>query len=207
MTLDEARDAVAEVMPKLRDEIRYTLVHNGKTYQITADDFAVEFDVESALLDALDHKNTPVTTGESAADTQSAATEFFIPYAIDTSPVIDRLRTIAAELKTEPVDAAFEPDPESVFVKSPDAEGSERFKFTEDADGITVDVDKLYELIHTKASEHEFGTIEIPVIATPASVTVESLKANLVLRGRFSTSYAKSTANPTASTIWSKRPR
>ncbi len=74
------------------------------------------------------------------------------------------------------------------------AEGR-HFRYVEDQDGVVVNEAVLLQSLTDMAAEKTFSDVEIPVEYTPASVTLEQLQGQLVLRSSAYTSFAKSPYN------------
>lgn len=106
---------------------------------------------------------------------------------LQESSLSSKLADITAEVNTAPVEPHCEYNPDTP---------SSPFTYLEGSDGYSVDSDALAALVEEAVSGGSYtATLEIPVVTTPPTASLEDLKANTSLISSFSTKFNTDSKN------------
>lgn len=173
-SLDELKAEVADIAASGKDfSIDYTLDPTPVTTRIEQIAAELNSDPVNASLKSHVSQATAEELG-SATATQTPETAETVETSVQASPAPDQEQTTQVEQET--------------IING-------QFVYLKEKEGVAVDQDALYQSIASMAAEKQFGAIAIPVVNTPAEITVDSLSQTLTLRGSFSTSFGHSPYN------------
>gem|GEM_PF-468568 len=167
-----------------------TLTYNGQNVRtITASDLSMSVEVD-VVLDEAWAKGHTGTLEERRTEMQQLLENPYRGYTAnpsgDTSVIDDILKSLESEVYRAPRDAS---------IASFDPSLTYPFTFQEEVIGRSLDTASLKEEIYHRLSEMESGEIELNIITTQPSVTVETIKEEKVaLRGSGTTPIAHSSA-------------
>jgi hypothetical protein len=196
LTAGEAEQALAPVIADMRDKFSLTLKYEDYVRNLDADNIGLVFNTDEILIEAIleARQGDLESLREEIADIKQNGREFKIEYAPDPDSLREVIKEISGELNQLPSDASFAINPEIVTrgtdLKAENLSGADRFVYSKAKDGIKLDEEKLFEEIVKSAKAYDLGEIVIPIVKVPASVTADTLKKALVLRGSFHTSFA-----------------
>jgi len=187
MTMAEARTALETAMKDKLAGMDVTVMFEDKvsgTFKVTDD--MVTSDLESVLQQAM---NVGRTGEESNLKTYieelpNNPVKLTTTLTVDASSKETEVKALADSLTVAPVDAAF------VNFDATKPEG-ERFTFSEDQPGLTVDPEKLWADVKKELENREDGIVEAVGTETPASVTLEDVQANYTQICSFSSNLTK----------------
>ena len=186
MTKEEAQKAIANAQQEKLSSISLMLQYNGYTWIITGDDLNASFNTEEVLSKALQAKRQEEKSPDGKTDTvitQPYETEYALQ--LNAAKVQAMLDNAAQILNAVPRDATA----------TPDISLAEKFKFTEEVKGRSVDTVTLMSLINQQVETKNFNTITIPVTDVPPNITLAEVKANLTKRTTYHTSFNHSPYN------------
>lgn len=186
-TIEEARYALAAVENSLVNDMQFQIDSPEKSITLTHADFAIYFDTQTVLEQALllGNMGSRSERAEEQAQLLENPRHFNISYTVDVSPAADKVQALSLGVDKAPVDASVEMDMS--------VEGW--FRYTEGINGQTLDVDALLTALKERANAGEYGKIELPVRADEPQVTVAMLQASLTHRAKAETSFRKSPYN------------
>jgi hypothetical protein len=209
MSVAQAKEALKPVEQDLAKDVNFTFLVNGKTYEADASCFDITYTTDEVLntaisvarqgdLDALEAMLDDIKTNGRA---------FSIEYTAKPNEQMNTVLTaIAADENVAPTDATFAVKQLPINEANGDQDARDlglpedgsvtdlrdlRFDFTEGIPGRGVDTKAALQTITERAEAHQFGQIELPLTEIPPTVTIATLKENLVLRASSSTSFAK----------------
>ncbi|MBQ4061743.1 MAG: VanW family protein [Christensenellaceae bacterium] len=171
-------------------------------YIITKKDVTMTFNTMEVLEEALNLAKNIEKYDDMVAEVENIAAtgrKFETEYTVDTAAAERMIEAIAADCKTEPIDASFKFNIEAFTVeddkKDENAPEPEKIIYIDELRGMEIDVDMLKMLVADKASVYDFSGIEMPFKEIQADVTIEEIKGQVSLRGTATTEFKKSSSN------------
>ncbi len=208
MTINEAKIALADVESGLVSDLRFSLKYNDETTEVGAGSFSVLYNTDEVLAEAMSLAREGELDELDAEidDIRANGRSYTITYTLDEQSVMDYVAVFSDHIDTDPTPASFTvhqleintttnaPDARNIGL-SADATDTDlrdlRFDFVEAVDGYGVNREELVALIMERCDARDFGEIEVPLAPIESDVTIETIKAELVLRASASTSFAK----------------
>lgn len=209
MSLEAAREALKSAEQALTADVGFTFRAGNATYAADTSCFDISYNTEEVLTQAIGiAREGDLETLEAVLeDIKTNGRAFDIDYTAVPNAGIDALlSTIAAATNVAPTDATFSVrvlptnpangDQDARDLGLP-ADGSVtdlrdlRFDFVEGVPGQGVDAEAALNTVKERTAARQFGEIELPLTAIEPTVTIATLKENLVLRASASTSFAK----------------
>lgn len=192
LTSEQASNMIATILNEKRNEVEIELKHGDKSWKFEGKDFEVNPDIlpiiESAYQYGRDGSFAQKLSTAKKIQSQGFNVEISYKYVLagldqKIDEVIDQINTPATE-------------PQVVF----NPNNKDMFEVSAPQNGVEVDREKLFEKIDEEFMKSSKIVVEIPTNVVAPEKTVEDVKANLVLRSKFSTSY-KSSINDRKSNI------
>ncbi|NLO81473.1 MAG: hypothetical protein GX094_00175 [Clostridiales bacterium] len=187
MSVEEAKQVLAERARESLEKIRFELIHNDKRWELTYKDVGAYIDWDKKISQAygiaregeLEERYNRVM--EIAANGIRLKTSLFY----NMSLVKSKLEAIAQEINYDPVDAdiKFYPDREN------------KFEIIEEKPGLKLDVESLYSDLVEKMKNEEYCQVVLSPEDVPAKITKAHLQKATYRIAQFSTSVATSTAD------------
>lgn len=212
MSPADARAALAAVEQGIKDGIFFNFKCDGKSYLADSGYFDISFNTEKVLEQALSLARSGDLASLKAEleNIKAQGRSYELEYAVEPARVEDFIHTFADSLTTPPVPASVSvkalPINENTKAQSAvnialPADGSIKdkrdlfFDFVPSVDGYGIDIPALMEVVKQRTAGKEFGDLDVIMANISADVTVDTLKENLVLRGRAFTSYKSTKSN------------
>jgi vancomycin resistance protein YoaR len=188
MTVAQAGIALKAKMNERLDGVVVTLKYKDRFYFLTRDDFDISDNTKEVAKEAMRvaREGSRIQIQKEIAEIKKNGKRFFTDYTVNTVPVKARLAAIAAELYQPAQDA-------TVQINKDDRKN--RFKYTDEINGIKVDQGALYAAVEEQIRLRQYGTIQIPVDEVPATVTRTTLEAATAQMVPAATSFARSPYN------------
>lgn len=179
-TKEEAKEALKQIEPSLRDDIDITLTYGDKSYHYTEDDFAFTYNTDEILEEAYQFARSgdDETRFTQIKDLKDNPKNFEISAAMDSSNVNELVSKIAEEINIAPVDAhvvSFKPF------------SSPMFSYTDGTDGLEVDQEATAAKFNELLNGSKQGTAEVVTRVLPSTRVTEELKNQTQLLSSFST--------------------
>lgn len=186
MTVDEVSNLIATKLVDSRSEIEFELTYKGKSWKWKGEDFEVNNKVLPLVENAYSYGRTGSFWEKRNAvkEIKSNGMNLNISYKYVLGGLDDKINEIIAEIETQPVNANIEFSTEA-----------DKFVINDEQVGIAVDKDSLYSQIDEAFIKNKKISIEIPVNEVEPDIKKVELEQHFQLRGKFSTSYAKSKYN------------
>ncbi|HWS29180.1 MAG TPA: VanW family protein [Clostridia bacterium] len=209
MSVSEAQEALKPAEQELTKDVNFTFLVNGKTYEADASCFDITFTTDEILNTAIGiAREGDLDTLEAMLDDiKTNGRSFNIEYtAVPNAQMNKVLTAITADVNVAPTDAAFSVKQLPINEANGERDARDlglpddgsvtdlrdlRFDFTEGIPGSGIDTEAALKTVTERAQARQFGQIELPLTEIPPTVTIETLKENLVLRASSSTSFAK----------------
>jgi vancomycin resistance protein YoaR len=162
----------------------YTFTVQGKQFTYNAEQLGLDADVKGALKNAVKWGNAGDGAAKDAQRKQAeeSGKDFPAIYA-DKDKVAEMLQSHKAEFDIAPQDATlkvaetYTPGQNAVFV--------------DEVKGVDVSIAQLTTLICDNINSGNLNTVEAPSISIDPKITVDELKANVVMTRSWSSSYKK----------------
>lgn len=169
------------------DEIEISLGYKGKNWSFTAVDFEMTHDLMPFVEDAYVSvsSNNILERRLKIRELKQNNGQMFISYRKLLGGFDEKIDMICDEIYEELKEPTVEFDPASTMV----------FKYTSGQNEVAVNREELECLIDEAFTRSNKIFVEIPIIETRPSQTVDELRAKTKLRSEFSTSYSNSTAD------------
>lgn len=206
MTMQEAREAMAQVESELVADVGFFLSHERASILFGVQDFDITYDTQSVLESAmlLAKEGEPELLRQKIADIEANGAEYTISYSIEPNrnALESKIQWLCEHIDCEPKDAFFEPNPDSVYITEDTYEGIEhpellddyispdRFIFFEGEAGYSVDRDALSKELYERTGKRDFGDIVIPTETTEPEKDIDDIRSTIVMRSEFASSYA-----------------
>lgn len=187
MTIEDARVSLARVEQEMIADLHFQLDAPGKSVTLTHADFSISFNTEDLLQEALLLGNEGSRKERSEAQEQllESPRHFQIAYTVDVAPAAGKISELAAFVNKPPADASVEMDMET--------EGW--FRYTDGIPGEALEEQALLDTLQSRASAGQHGAVELPISFEEPEITVEELRATLLLRAKAETSFRRSPYN------------
>lgn len=191
LNYDEAVEKLEEAEKALADDIKFELVYEDKSFDITSDDFVLEYNTEEVVDKALGMiKGGGYLALKNYMNTiSSEGVNYELTYTVDAAKFNERLDEICEEVNVAPENARAELK-DGVRINYNNVVKNSPFEYVSDKDGLEVDREKLLELLLERVGAREFGELEIPTNVVEADITLAEVKKNTTLRAYFGTSYS-----------------
>ncbi|MGI6160642.1 MAG: VanW family protein [Christensenellales bacterium] len=188
MTIAQASPEIEAGMARRLDEININMSHAGSHFTLTSADFSISDNIDEVMEEAmlLGREGSVMSVSAEVDAIKREGREFTTEYTVDEASIAQRLSGVAAQINSEPVDASVEVDKDKI---------KEWFTFVEEQNGVDVEEAALLGAVKGQIQSKNYGDIEVPVIEIPAQISIEDLKAKVVLRGTATTSFANSPYN------------
>ena len=188
--LDEnvAEAKLKEEFERKADNFKLTLTHDGKSWDITKQDFEVNTNIHSILAaaqereqltDSYEKQKNLITNLQKEGKSVNVAINYVF---VGLDKKID---DIIKEVEIEPQDSVITFYPER----------KDKFEITDEKSGLRVDKATLYQNINDNFLKSNKIIIELPMVEQKASVTKEYNKTLTHCISSFSTNVADSTGN------------
>ncbi len=188
MTMAQARPLVQQRIQQRISDVKVTIDNNGQQFLLGKDDFEIADNADAILKEALSvaREGSRLEIGAKIREIEKNGLEFSTDYTVKPSPVKSRIQEIALAVDVPATNAA-------VQVNKDDRKN--RFSYTDEAAGFRVDQDALYAEVEKQVRARTYGTVKMPIVPVPPTVTKAELLANTVLRAGASTSFGQSPYN------------
>lgn len=188
MTMPQANKLVRQHMQQRISEIHVTVDYNGQPFIIGQDDMDIADNVDATLKEALAvaREGNRLEIGGKIKEIEKNGLNFSTDYTVNPLPAKSRIADIALAVDVPATNAA-------VQINKDDRK--KRFSYTEEAAGYKVDQDALYNEVERQVRMRAYGTVKLPIVDVPPTVTKAELVANTVLRASASTSFGHSPYN------------
>ena len=171
VTMDEARAMMKTVEDEMAAGIKVQVKAGDKTYDYTKDDFKYTFDTDTVLNEAKAYSE------EKGIKTEPQNYE--IKMTVDDSTCSDIIKKIAADVKTDPKDAAvtdFDPSADSMFTISDEEKGT-----------VLDEQESLKALSGFIKQGNISGSVDATIKEVEPKLTASYLGDNIVKLSSFST--------------------
>lgn len=172
-TLSEAYDAMQDRLLELRDDIDITINCDGKTVNLTQDDFEFDTDISDVLIQAYHYSRGELDSPTIDTLYNDGKTDFVVTSVINSNSVPAVVKKVAEKIDIQPVDA---------HVKSFEPTQTEKFTYEDGSDGYLIDQNdlngKITDIVEQASKK---GTVSISAVKTPYKITLAEIKANTKL--------------------------
>ncbi len=188
LTMAQAEQIVQQSMQQRILAVRVTVDNGGQQFVLGKDDFEIADNVNSVLKEAMSvaREGSRFEIGRKLKEIEKNGLDFSTDYTVNTLPVKQRIADIALAVDVPATDA-------TVQVNKDDRKN--RFGYTDEASGFKIDQDALYTAVERQVRLRTYGTVKMPILEVPPTVTKDELIANTVLRASASTSFGQSPYN------------
>ena len=186
MTVDEVSNLVGTKLVDSRNEIEFELTYKDRVWKWAGKDFEVNNKVLPLIENAYSYGRTGSfwDKRDAVKDIKNNGLNLNVSYKYVLGGLDEKINEVIAEIESQPVNS------EVVFNNEKD-----NFEITAEQNGVKVDKDSLYQKIDELFLKNKKISVEVPTTEILPEITKEQLSKHYALRGRFSTSYAKSTNN------------
>ena len=172
-TLSEAYDAMQEPVLKLREDVDITVNCDGKSMNLTKDDFAYNTDLSGVLIQAYHFSRGELDKPTVETAYNNGKTDFIVHSVLDPTSVASVVKKVTDKFNVQPVDA---------HVKEFKPDASEKFTYEDGKDGYLLDNKVVTEKINSIIEQPtKKGDISLNTKKTPFKVTLDQIKANTKL--------------------------
>ncbi len=187
-TMAQARTLVQQRMQQKTSAVRVTVDYNGQPFVLGQDDFEIADNADDILKEALAvaREGSRLEISRRIKEIEKNGLDFATDYTINPSPAKKRIAEIALEVNVPAKDA-------TVQINKDDRKN--RFSYTDEAAGYQVDQDALYAEVERQVRMRAYGTVKMPIVEVPPTITKAELVANTVKRAGASTSFGQSPYN------------
>ena len=172
-TLAQAYDAMQNTVKALREKVSIKVECEGKTVELTQDDFEYNTDIANVLIQAYHFSRGELSQPNVATTMNNGVTNFKITSSLNKHSVSTAVKKAADEFDILPVNASvvkFEP------------EKVEKFTYKDGRNGFMIDQKELSDKIQDILNQNEKnGSLKIEKKETPFEITLPILKANTKL--------------------------
>lgn len=200
-TISEAEPAVRAKAEELLNSVDIKYSVDGTEYPVTPYEMGAYVDHASVMTEAVlyGRGGSIAENNEQKKKAEEEGIDFPLKISTDRSTAAESLKRHGALYNTEPKNASVRV---AVQQNSDKLTCSGELVFEEDEQGLTVNAEKLAEAVCAAAeSDTHTAVINASLEITDADITLESLKANCVLMGEFSTTF-KTSAYGRRFNIW-----
>ena len=179
---DEAYALLQKEEKKILQETSLSLTYQDQTFTLNADDLGASFDTQQVLEDALKAGREGNFFQRNGGE---SSTNYTITLSLNGEKAYYSAYHKCSGIARLPADAtfSFQPTQENAIC------------ITEEVPGIEIDREALQSSIVKACEEQDLSPLTIPIIETAPQITQEMLNGQVVLRGGFTTSFAKSPYN------------
>lgn len=188
MTMLQAGQAVRQNMQDRLNAVQVTVDGNGRQYVLTKDDFETSDNIDEVLKNALTvaREGSRSDIAKQLSEIEKNGMDFMSDYTVNTTPAKQCIKQIAAAVDLPAQNA-------TVQINNDDRDN--RFTYTDEKEGYSVDQDALYDAVAELVRMREYGTVDIPLVRVSAEVTRAELEQNMVLRSTATTAFSHSPYN------------
>ena len=186
-TMEEAKELMADLEKRIRDEIDLTLTYQDQTFEYTEDDFQFTYDTDEVLEEAYQTGRDGYVWFRyfKVLMLKNNPEKFSLSHELEDTSVLSKqiAAEIADQVNAEPKDAAVEK-----FDPNAGSEIEEMFTISDAVTGVEVDQTKLAE--DCKAildGKEKKGTVAIPASETSYTMDKEEMLSHISLLGTYST--------------------
>lgn len=186
MSKSEAANIVASQMIENKNNIKITLKHEDKQWELSGKDFQAE----NKIFPIIEQAYSTVRNGTTAQKMARARKlkNIGINYDISYRHILGGFDDKISEISTEIEKASY-----TNCVKfDPSKQGEEMFSLAEDKQQVKVDKNQLYTMIDEAFKQGTAITINVPTEKVNSASSAEDILKNTKLRASFSTSYSDS---------------
>lgn len=182
LTITEAYDAMQDRILQLRDSINITINCDGKSIELTEDDFDFDNDLPEILFQAYHYSRGELDVLTAETTQNGNKTDFKVTSVLNYESAAKATKKAAEKFDIQPVDAhvtAFEP------------EKTEKFKYADGSDGYLIDQNTVKEqIVEILKRSSKTGAFSTSTVRTPFKVTLADIKANTKLIASYHTTAA-----------------
>lgn len=172
-TLSEAYDEMQDKLLDLRDKVDITVSCDGKTANLTEDDFEYDTDISDVLIQAYHYSRGELEKPTVGTVYNDGKTDFIITSVLNKDSIDKVVKKVAKKIEIQPVDA---------HVKSFEPTKAEKFTYEDGKDGYLVDHNELSSKITDILDQAtKTGNITMTSVRTPFKVSLAQIKANTKL--------------------------
>ncbi len=172
-TLSEAYDAMQDRLLELRDDVNITVSCDGKTVNLSSDDFEYDTDISDVLIQAYHYSRGELDEPTVGTVDNGGITDFVVTSVLNKDCIDKVVEKVAEKIEVQPVDA---------HVKTFEPTKTEKFTFEDGTDGFLVDHkelnSKITEIIQQPTKT---GSITMTTYRAPFKVSIAQAKANTKL--------------------------
>ncbi len=208
MTPEEALAAVLLSRTEGEAELSITLMHEEQEFLIDSSAFGFTYDAEAIVSQAMafGREGSLEQLQVELMDIQTNGRALTTTATVSHEAVSDAVQTLSLGIDSEPIDASFElltfeqplearKDELPKDMKSAQDIDFLPVEYSEDVAGVTVEQEELSQLLIDMADTNTYENAQIPVTYTEADLTIETIREDFVLRGSYTTSFARSPYN------------
>lgn len=186
MTTEEASNLIGTNLVAGREDIEFTLKYKDKKWSWKGSDFEINNKVEP-LVENVYSRGREGSFWErraSVKDIKKNGLNVNISYKYVLGGLDEKVESVISEIETQPVNSIIEFDSQA-----------NNFVITTEKEGVSVDRDKLYNMIDNSLINEKKAEIEVPTNILQPTITKTENEKHFKLRGKFSTDYKKSQAD------------
>jgi len=178
-TMAEAKAALKQKEPSLREPCSIAVTCSGKSWKVTEDDLDFHFDTDKVLNEAYAYARTGAEKERLSMieALKKSPKNYPLSSTVTYETLEKKLAKIASEITVKPVDAtvvSFDPATAS-------------FRYQDGKNGVSVDTAAFYKQVESLASGAKTGTVEVPVKSVPFGVSEAHLRSHMQKLGTFQT--------------------
>ncbi len=172
-TLSEAYDAMQDKLLELRDDVDITVSCDGKTVNLTEDDFEFDTDISDVLIQAYHFSRGELDEPTVGTVYNDGKTDFVVTSVLNKESIDKVVEKVAKKIEIQPIDA---------HVKSFEPTKTEKFTYEDGTDGFLVDHKELSQKMTDILDQAtKTGSISMTTVRTPFKVSLAQIKANTKL--------------------------